>query len=185
MVTLVMVYIKMNRYNQVLLDICHFSLFLFMSARGTTVVMLTQENIFYWLFSSILTSKRGKKTEGKREREKAIPVYKRMSHYSRSASLASLTLFIDSRVVRVQIVKTKGKCLSPLFPFQSENFPFYAIVSKKRSGKECHLSFFYFHWLNKNLEESPTGFLKPRIASQHIILNRMNTVSEFQWSAVT
>ena len=146
--------------------------------------LLTQENIFYWLFSSILTSKRGSR---RKRQQQDILVYKRMSHYcSRSASLASLTLFIDSRVVRIQIVKTKRKCLSPLFPFQSENFPFYAIVSKKkRSGKECHLSFFYFHWLNKNLEESPTGFLKPRIASQHIILNRMNTVSEFQWSAVT
>ena len=147
--------------------------------------LLTQENIFYWLFSSILTSKRGSR---RKRQQQDILVYKRMSHYcSRSASLASLTLFIDSRVVRIQIVKTKRKCLSPLFPFQSENFPFYAIVSKKRSGKECHLSFFYFHWLNKNLEESPTKcFPKPpRIASQHIILNRMNTVSEFQWSAVT
>ena len=147
MVTLVMVYIKMNRYNQVLLDICHFSLFLFMSARGTTVVMLTQENIFYWLFSSILTSKRGKKTEGKREREKAIPVYKRMTHYSRSDAALVLLCFTCSIhwfTCWPSNVRKLKKMLLPssplLFQFPIEN-PFYAVVSKKVE-KECHLSFF-------------------------------------------
>ena len=171
----------MNRYNH----ICQF-LFLFRSLRGRRHVWcfcLLKRISFIDCLAQYWHQNAEAEEKGS---SRILSVYKRMSHYSRSASLASLTLFIDSRVVRVQIVKTKGKCLSPLFPFQSENFPFYAIVSKKRSGKECHLSFFYFHWLNKNLEESPTEcFLKPRIASQHIILNRMNTVSEFQWSAVT
>ena len=147
--------------------------------------LLTQENIFYWLFSSILTSKRGSRR--KRQQQDPLSLQKNESLLLKICfSCFTYSIHWFTCVVRVQIVKTKGKCLSPLFPFQSENFPFYAIVSKKRSGKECHWSFFYFHWLNKNLEESPTEcFLKPRIASQHIILNRMNTVSEFQWSAVT
>ena len=172
----------MNRYNH----ICQF-LFLFRSqSKGTSTCVWCFCLLKRISFIDCLAQYWHQNAEAEEKgSSRILSVYKRMSHYSRSASLASLTLFIDSRVVRVQIVKTKGKCLSPLVPFQSENFPFYAIVSKKRSGKECHLSFFYFHWLNKNLEESPTGFLKPRIASQHIILNRMNTVSEFQWSAVT